>query len=92
MGILGPKERATYSLSPEVKNRLDERVPKSERSRYVERAIERALREDAKADFFRFLEELPKSTKCTENSTDILRRMRLEWDGRPIDVLEGRKT
>jgi len=90
MGALGPKERATYSIAADIKSRLDSAIPKSERSSYVEQAIDRALREDARQRFRKFLDEIPKSTGG-ENSTDFLRRKRMEWDGRPIDVLEGRK-
>ena len=45
MGISGPKDRATFSIARDVKARLEEVVPKNERSRYVEKAIDRALRE-----------------------------------------------
>jgi cytochrome c553 len=89
MGVTGPKERATFSLSADVKERLEEAVPKSERSRYVENAITRSLRDDARKALAKFLDELPKASATGENSTDFLRRKRLEWDGRPIDVLEG---
>ena len=88
MGVTGPKERATFSLSADVKGRLEEAVPKSERSRFVEDAITRALREDARKAFLKFLDELPRSSGG-ENSTDILRRIRLQADGRPLDTLEG---
>jgi predicted transcriptional regulator len=90
MGVAGPKERATFSLSPEIKERLEQAVPKSARSRYVEEAIARALREDEWKDFEAFLDELPKGAKSTENSTDLLRRLRAQWDGRPPEILEGR--
>lgn len=89
MGVDRIKERAIFSLSSDVKNRLEDAVPKRERSRYVERAIDRALREDALQQFSRFLDELPKSSGG-ENSTEVLRRLRRQWDGRPEHVLDGR--
>lgn len=88
MNVTGPKERATFSLSPSVKNRLEEAVPKNERSRFVEKAIEQALRDDARRELMTFLDELPRSSGG-ENSTEMLRRLRLGWDGRPVEQLEG---
>lgn len=88
MNLAGPKERATFSLSPSVKNRLEEAVPKNERSRFVEKAIEQALRDDARRELMNFLDELPRPPGG-ENSTEVLRRLRQVWDGRPIEQLEG---
>jgi hypothetical protein len=90
MGISGPKERATYSIAADVKSRLEEVVPKSERSRFVERAIDQALRDVARGRVKKMLDELPLNASPEKSSTDFLQRKRLEWDGRPIDVLEGR--
>lgn len=44
MNASGPKERATFSIAANVKNKLEAAVPKSERSRFVEKAIDQALR------------------------------------------------
>ena len=91
MGISGPKDRATFSIARDVKARLEEVVPKSERSRYVEKAIDRALREDARQHLKKMMDELPLTAAATgESTTDFLRRKRLEWDGRPLNVLVGR--
>lgn len=88
MNAAGPKERATFSLSAGLKARLEEVVPKNERSRFVEDAIREALRAEAIADLRRFMDEMPKARRG-ENSTALLRRMRMQWDGRPADLLEG---
>lgn len=88
MGINVPKERATYSLDAATKRKLEEAIPASQRSRYVEQAIEAALRKDALKEFGAFLDNLPKTTGG-EDSVEFLRRKRREWDGRPIDVLDG---
>jgi hypothetical protein len=88
MGVSGSKERATFSLSADVKNRLDEQVPKNERSRYVNRALDRALKEDARESLRRFLDELPMPSGG-EDSTETLRRLRREWDGRPPAEIDG---
>lgn len=77
----GTKERATFSLSLDVIQRLEKTVPKRARSRYVDKAIANALHEDAKAGFRKFLDDLPKIT-TGEDSTELLRRLRKEWDGR----------
>lgn len=89
MGATGPKERATFSLDSETKKNLEKAVPKSERSQYVEKAIDRALREDARKQLSQFLDDLPVASG-DESTTDYLRRKRQEWDGRPADVLEGK--
>jgi hypothetical protein len=91
MGISGPKDRATFSIARDVKTRLEQVVPKSERSRYVEKAIDRALREDALQHLKKALDEIRSAASPKgESVTDFLRRKRLEWDGRPLHVLEGR--
>lgn len=90
MGMSGPKERATFSLSSDVKKQLEDSVPKNERSRFVEKAIARLLKEDARKSLGQLLDELSKKPGDGENSTDYLRRKRMEWDGRPIEILEGR--
>ncbi|MBX3578990.1 MAG: hypothetical protein KF723_17465 [Rhizobiaceae bacterium] len=89
MNIDGPKERATFSLSPETKGKLDAAVPKSQRSQFVEVAIERALRDRAVASMKTFLDDLPRAPAGGESLANFLRRKRMEWDGRPIDILEG---
>jgi hypothetical protein len=90
MNLAEQKERATFSLSPSVKNRLEEVVPKNKRSRFVEKAIEKALRDEARGEFMAFLDTLPKPSGG-ETSTEVLRRLRQAWDGRPIGQLEGRR-
>lgn len=88
MAVTETKERLTITIAPEVRRRLEAAVPKSERSRFVEKAVEEALRESAVAEFGKFLDTLPKATDG-EDSAAFLRRKRLEWDGRPIETLEG---
>ena len=88
MNADGPKGRATFSLSPRVLTRLEDAVPKSERSRFVEEAIDDALRQEARKALAAFLDNLPVSAGG-DDSLDVLRRMRADWDGRPTSVLEG---
>lgn len=90
MNASGPKERATFSIAAGIKSRLEETVPKSERSRFVEKAIDQALRDVARQRLRKLLDTLPVASSNGESTTDFLRRKRLEWDGRPIEVLEGR--
>jgi metal-responsive CopG/Arc/MetJ family transcriptional regulator len=91
MGMSGPKERATFSIDRAVKEELDTRIAKSGRSRFVEKAIAEALRQQAVEEFKQFLDSIQGYSHGAENSTDYLRRKRLEWDGRPPDVLQGRE-
>ena len=91
MGISGPKERATFSIAKDIKSRLEEVIPKNERSRFVEKAIDQALRSNARERLKKMLDELPRASPKGESTTDFLRRQRLEWDGRPLHVLEGRE-
>lgn len=85
MGIAN-KDRAIDSA---VKQSLEDRIPKSRHSAFVEQAIADALRKEALNDLSRFLDELPKS-RGDEDSTEVLRRHRTQWDGRPIEQLEGK--
>lgn len=92
MGIPAPKERATFSIAAEIKGRLEDEVPKSERSRFVEKAIDQALRAVAVKRLKEMLDDLPRrSATKGESTTDFLRLQRMKWDGRPLDVLEGTK-
>ena len=56
----------------------------------MNKAIDQALREVAKSRLKKMLDELRRPSSNDENSIAFLLRKRLEWDGRPIDVLEGR--
>jgi hypothetical protein len=91
MGMSGPKERATFSIDRAVKEELDTRIAKNGRSSFVEKAIAEALRRQAVVEFQEFLDNIQGSSRGGEDSTDYLRRKRLEWDGRPLDILEGRE-
>lgn len=92
MGVSTPKERATFSIAADIKTRLEDEVPKSERSRFVEKAIDQALRAVAVKRLQKMLDELPRgSSGKGESTTDFLRLQRMKWDGRPIEVLEGTK-
>ena len=89
-GHLRVKERVTYSIAADVKRRLEEVVPRSARSRFAGSAIRHELREVARARLKKALDELSSHSSPQKSTTDFLRRMRLEWDGRPINLLEGR--
>jgi hypothetical protein len=88
MGIAN-KDRATFSIDPAVKRTLEERIPKSRRSAFVEDAIAEALRKDAIARLGETLDRLAAtSPEVGENSVELLRRLRRQWDGRPVKVLD----
>jgi hypothetical protein len=92
VGISASKERATFSIAADIKSRLEDEVPKSERSRFVEKAIDQALRAVAVNRLKRMLDELPRNSSAKgESTTDFLRAQRMKWDGRPLDVLKGGK-
>ncbi|PBC05970.1 hypothetical protein CK220_02035 [Mesorhizobium sp. WSM3860] len=92
MGISVSKERATFSIAADVKGRLEDEVPKSERSRFVEKAIDQALRAVAVNRLKRMLDELPRNSSAKgESTTDFLRTRRMKWDGRPLGVFKGSK-
>jgi hypothetical protein len=89
MGIAN-KDRATFSLDPAVKEALEERIPKSRRSAFVEQAIAEALRKEAVERFNRKLDHLAATaTRGGEDSVEVLRRLRRRLDGRPAEVLNG---
>jgi hypothetical protein len=89
MGIDGPKERATFSIDAAVKQTLEESVPKSQRSAFVERAISEALRSQAANRVLKTIDEMPKA-RHPDSVVDFIRRHRMLADARGIEVLEGR--
>ena len=91
MNASGPKERATFSIDSTIKQTLESEVPKSKRSRFVEEAIAKALKDAAKERALKMIRDFKPVSTGGEDSTDVLHRIRLEMDGRPADVLEGRK-
>jgi hypothetical protein len=78
MGMSGPKERATFSIDRAVKEELDTRIAKSGRSRFVEKAIAEALRQQAVVEFKQFLDSIQGSSRGGEDSVELLRRLRSE--------------
>jgi hypothetical protein len=72
------KERAIFSIDAAVKETLENRVPKSKRSAFVERAIADALRKEAVEGLKRTLNRLRDHSEGGEDSVEILRRMRRE--------------
>jgi len=78
MGIEN-KDRATFSIDPAVKQTLEERVPRSRRSAFVEQAIADALRKEAIERLQRTLDHLAAMPASGgEDSVELLRRLRRE--------------
>ncbi len=74
MGVKGERIQAKFNLPKELTERLSKVVPSGERSRFVAKAIEDALKEEAKRIALAQLDTLqPYPT----------------GDDRPIDVLRG---
>ncbi|MEO4000757.1 hypothetical protein [Mesorhizobium sp. CAU 1732] len=77
MGIAN-KDRATFSIDSAVKQSLEDRVPKSRRSAFVEQAIADALRKEAVAHLKNTLDDIRASSVVGEDSVDLIRRLRDE--------------
>src|SRR5690606_24912459 len=89
MSTKGPKARVTVSLDADTRRKLEAAVPPNQRSRYVERAIQDALRRDAVAALGEFLDDLLLPADGKETASEFIHRRRLELDGRPLSVLNG---
>jgi hypothetical protein len=88
MGIAN-KDRATFSIDPAVKQSLEDRIPKSRRSAFVEQAIAEALRREAIEQLERTLDRFATSSQPgAGDSLEVLRRLRQTTDGRPPEVLD----
>lgn len=74
------KERAAFTISKSLKAELEDVVPASKRSRFVERAIADALLRDARQRALDALNNLPSYDTKGEDSAEVLRRIRRERD------------
>ncbi|UVK42284.1 hypothetical protein BPNPMPFG_003947 [Mesorhizobium sp. AR07] len=93
MGISTPKERATFSIAAEIKSRLEDEVPKSERSRFAEKAIAQALRAVAVKRLKKMLDELPRGASAKgESATDFLRLQRMKWTAARLTLSNVRRS
>lgn len=80
MGISEPKGRVTVTLDPAVKRKLESRVPKSERSRFVELAIAKALDKVAKDEAMAAIREFKRYPLKGPGVVETLREVRHERD------------
>lgn len=53
------KERVNFTIDRDVRSRLETRVPRSKRSAFVERAIEKALTENAGQELLEWIDTMP---------------------------------
>lgn len=74
------KERAAFTISKSLKAELEDVVPASKRSRFVEKAIADALLRDARQRALDALNNLPSYDTKGEDSAEVLRRIRRERD------------
>lgn len=72
------KERAAFTLSADIKAELERNVPKSKRSRFVERAIADALLQHAKRRALDAIKTAPAFPIGNQDSVEILGRIRAE--------------
>jgi hypothetical protein len=79
------KERAAFTLSSQVKFELEEAVPKSKRSQFVERAIADALMAQAKKQALEAIENAPAYQVLDKDSVELLRQIR---QGRDLDLID----
>jgi hypothetical protein len=68
----------TVSIDSAVKEELEERIPSSKRSGYVERAIADALKNDAVENLKETLGKFRAYSSGGEDSVEVLRRLRSE--------------
>ena len=78
MGVTGARERATFTLAPSVKSRLEQQIPKSERSRFVEAAIANALRDEEKQKALDAIRNLKRFPLKGPGTVETLREARAE--------------
>lgn len=80
MNASGPKERATFSISSNVKRQLELIVPKSRRSGFVEDAIDRALRDVKKREALTAIRDFKPYPVTGPGVVETLREMRKQRD------------
>jgi len=78
MGASGPRERATFTLDPDIKDQLERQIPQSERSRFVETAIAKALRDLAKQDALNAIRGFKRFPLKGPGVVETLRQVRAE--------------
>jgi hypothetical protein len=80
MSISEPKERVTVTLDPVIKKKLEKEVPKSERSRFVEAAIAKALDKMAKDEAIAAIRAFKRYPLKGPGVVETLREVRAERD------------
>jgi hypothetical protein len=80
MGISGPKDRATFTLDPAVKDELEREIPKSERSGFVQGAIVGALKEVRRQKALKAIREFKRYPLKGPGVVETLREIRSERD------------
>ena len=70
-----------FHLPVALTKRLADAVPARKRSRFVEKAIEAALRAEAKAKVLDLLETMPRHSTGGQQSLDVIQQLRDERSG-----------
>jgi hypothetical protein len=86
------KERANFTLSGSVKAELEQAIPKSKRSQFVERAIADALLVEAKRKALAAIDNAPCYDTNGQNSVERLRQIRSERAGTIISRHQSADT
>jgi len=74
------KERAAFTLSGAIKLKLENAIPKSKRSQFVEKAIADALLVEAKIEALKALDEPSGFNINGRDSVELLQRIRQTRD------------
>lgn len=84
-GVFMATTKRTFSIPEEISEELDAAIPSKERSRFIARTLQEALRDRKRQELMALLDELPRSkTPDGRLAEDILRDIR---DARPQDIL-----
>lgn len=85
------KERVNFTIDRSVRTKLEEHVPKSKRSAFVESAIEKALKDNAGKELLDWLDTMPKFTpKDGMGSVETLRKVRQNMSQSVLDGLSSK--
>ncbi len=79
------KQRMAITLDETVKDELTATIPKQKRAQFVEMAIAKALREEAKKRALQAIDDLPSFSTDGKDSVEVLRQIRSDRQKYLID-------
>ena len=75
-----PSERLTLTIPRSLKRRVEAAIPDRQRSAFAAEALEEALKARARREALKMLEDLPVSKTGGEDSLDVQRQYRANFD------------